>query len=460
MRMGISLGLQQRRGSASAPVYPVDDVGGVAPAFAYSPTKLRAAYSGHALRALRVSDNAELDIGFSGQELDAAALSSFLGVSSGRVIKLYDQSGNGNDTAVQTTDAQRYTPSAVLLNGHATIAATAGIFTLPSIAFSTRATSIYTVLSSRYGLSGFFELETGTSTWQFNQQYYLFNTSPTVLTPINTSISEWLAGAASFISGYNEDTRSSGALALATRTGGTLGFTASGYTSRDIMAAWIGYTRELNTTERASLKDALTTLFRCSIAPTARVVFVGDSITVGTAADDSYGYSQRITASLPQTIRGYLAATGGALLQGLVSGYASSQVKVVLTRYTGTRVAFLHMGTNDLTIGGRTAAQIYADVQSMTALMQADGASVIVSTILPNAGWSGAQQTTRTDLNTLIRDNWASFADGFCDFAADSVMGPQAAASNAALYPDGLHPSSVGHQNLAEIAEPIISALL
>jgi hypothetical protein len=59
--------------------------------------KLNAAYTGPAVRIYRVSDGAEQDFGLVGDNLDTAAISTWLGVSEGRCKRLYDQSGSGND---------------------------------------------------------------------------------------------------------------------------------------------------------------------------------------------------------------------------------------------------------------------------------------------------------------------------------------------------------------------------
>jgi len=75
-------------------------------AAAYSLRKLRAAYTGSAIRVRRSSDNAETDIGFSGGNLDTSALTSFCGSGNGFVTKWYDQSGNGRDV-IQTTAANQ-----------------------------------------------------------------------------------------------------------------------------------------------------------------------------------------------------------------------------------------------------------------------------------------------------------------------------------------------------------------
>lgn len=75
-------------------------------AAAYSTRLLDTAYSGAALRVRRSNDNAEQDIGFSGGNLDEAALTAFVGTNSAFVTTWYDQSGNARH-ATQTTAANQ-----------------------------------------------------------------------------------------------------------------------------------------------------------------------------------------------------------------------------------------------------------------------------------------------------------------------------------------------------------------
>jgi hypothetical protein len=70
---------------------------------AYSLRKLRSAYTGSAIRVRRSSDNAEQDIGFSGNDFDTAALTSFVGAGDGFVTTWYDQAGSNNATSTTTT---------------------------------------------------------------------------------------------------------------------------------------------------------------------------------------------------------------------------------------------------------------------------------------------------------------------------------------------------------------------
>ena len=71
-------------------------------AAAYSLRKLRAAYTGNAIKVRRSSDNTEQDIGFSGANLDTTALTTFCGSGNGFVTTWYDQSGNSRNVLQST----------------------------------------------------------------------------------------------------------------------------------------------------------------------------------------------------------------------------------------------------------------------------------------------------------------------------------------------------------------------
>ena len=79
-------------------------------AAAFSLSKLRAAYTGSAVRVRRSSDNAEANIGFTANgDLDTAALLAHVGSGAsdnGFVTTWYDQSGNGRDVTQATAANQ------------------------------------------------------------------------------------------------------------------------------------------------------------------------------------------------------------------------------------------------------------------------------------------------------------------------------------------------------------------
>lgn len=75
-------------------------------AFAYSLNKLRSNYNGSCLRIRRSSDNQEIDIGFSGKQVDLSAIASFCGASAGSVVTWYDQTTNNINATQPTANSQ------------------------------------------------------------------------------------------------------------------------------------------------------------------------------------------------------------------------------------------------------------------------------------------------------------------------------------------------------------------
>lgn len=436
----------------------------VSPAFLYSTARMVSAYNGSAIRVLRPSDSAEQDIGFSGNRLDETSLYGFLGTETGKVLKLYDQSGNGNHTDTQVADANRFSIGFNLRhNGNLVLMGSAALYTLPAaLTFDRRGSTFYTVADTLFGLHGYWRVGSSGDPYQISTNGSWNNVTPALYPAFNPSVVEYYLGASSVIESFNAETRTAAAKSAGTETGGIIGTSDSSYKFNGYGSCWIGYTSALSSSDRSTVKTALNYAFGTTLdTPTARVLFVGDSITVGSAGTLSYGFARRTQRALPNTVMCNQYAGAGNQVQNYVANYSTSQGKIILTTYTSTSpVVFLHMGTNDLTIGGRTAAQIYSDIQSYAALVKADGARIIISTLLPNSAWTAGQQTTRNDLNSSIRSGWASFADGLCDFANDAVMGPQAAASNTSLYSDGLHPTDTGHQYLSVLSTAAIRGLL
>jgi hypothetical protein len=68
---------------------------------AVSVRKLRTAYTGYCMQVKRSSDNTTLDIGFSNNLVDTAAILTFVGTSKGSVSIWYDQSGNNYNFTVE-----------------------------------------------------------------------------------------------------------------------------------------------------------------------------------------------------------------------------------------------------------------------------------------------------------------------------------------------------------------------
>lgn len=96
------------KGALSTPVIAGSNVilGVSNAAFGVALTRIGTFYSGPCIRVRRTSDNTQQDIGFNGNDLDTAALLSFVGGGSGFVVTWYDQSGQGRHFTQSDTGMQ------------------------------------------------------------------------------------------------------------------------------------------------------------------------------------------------------------------------------------------------------------------------------------------------------------------------------------------------------------------
>ena len=109
--LGIGLPFNPLIAAAPTPQYVLDYL--TVPAIgAYGLRQLRGAYAGACINVRRLSDNAEMDIGFVSGSLDTTTLLTFTGLSGGLITTWYDQSGNGNDLSQSTAANQPIVVSA------------------------------------------------------------------------------------------------------------------------------------------------------------------------------------------------------------------------------------------------------------------------------------------------------------------------------------------------------------
>lgn len=116
--MGRLLTLLNGSGGSSPPAPGVLDLIATQPGAAYSFRKTKNAYSGPCMRIRRSSDNAEQDIGYAGDNHDAAAAAAFIGGGSGYIRTLYDASGNNRHLEqTDTTKQPLYSASGMVFDG-------------------------------------------------------------------------------------------------------------------------------------------------------------------------------------------------------------------------------------------------------------------------------------------------------------------------------------------------------
>ncbi len=122
------------------------------------------------------------------------------------------------------------------------------------------------------------------------------------------------------------------------------------------------------------------------------------------------------------------------------------------------KVAVIWEGTNDIAVGGVSAATAYANLVSLAQNLKASGyGKVVMGTVLPR---SGLNNTTRGTLNTSIRGNTTDW-DATADVAADATIGADGANTNATYYAgDQVHLIAAGNAIAAPIFRTAIDGLL
>ncbi len=210
------------------------------------------------------------------------------------------------------------------------------------------------------------------------------------------------------------------------------------------IAALAIYSRALSSEEIAKLQQ----YFRMRYLAT-RLVFVGDSITHGTAATGAVGFSaltwlNKLKSSVD------LGVGGTTIVQMLAKASYESFAWKRVNRTLNTVV--IMGGTNDIATGA-TGAATYANLVKLCAIWRSVGWRVVVVTMLPRTG----TDAERASYNTLIRNNYATFADGLADAGGDALMGQNGQNTDTTYYNvDTVHPNDTGH---ARISTYVIAAI-
>ena len=130
--------LKKNRESSVTPTsfYPLD-VG--SPRFGWGLNRLSSSYSGSVVRLRDLSNSTELDVGLAGDDLDTASIDSWLSPTADiQVVRLFDQSGNGNHSTYDANNGGGlYVDGTLhLVNGKPAIEVTGPQFFDAAITFS------------------------------------------------------------------------------------------------------------------------------------------------------------------------------------------------------------------------------------------------------------------------------------------------------------------------------------
>lgn len=461
--------------------YPIDIIGGTAPLFAYSIVKLSSKYNGPSIRVLRPSDSAELDIRFDcNGKLSSTNLIAFLGAEEGQILKFYDQSGNGNDTQIQSTSGYRLLiniPEKSVIPGVPAIYGDPFTYSLPStLATDPRAFSFYAILSQRIfkqgaifsiGSTPSYQMYIQPDTTILNLPSAFINASTqaspnTIRTRMDPCVYEAVLSSTYSLQSQGSETFSTSAAAISSPTGGMLGNTISGgYLFSGYGAVWLGYGRTFTTLERTSARSVLESLFSTSVNSTGRILYIGDSIIAGYTGSTTArynGYTRQSIPFLSKKVPVYNLGAGGSTFANHNSWFANG-AGMILNKYTDNRIVFLQLGTNDIGSYSNTSANVITNLNSFVTTIKNTGAKCIVATILPSTNYTTIQQGYISDVNNYLKSSWQSIpADGLCDFTTQPIM--SSTPTTLPYYNDGLHPTELGYSLLAPIAATAINTLL
>ena len=180
------------------------------------------------------------------------------------------------------------------------------------------------------------------------------------------------------------------------------------------------------------------------------VVYVGDSLTAGEKG--TYPYTHYISLR-PLRGKAWTSFNIGISGKRLTEMEADANHTLNMMRGFGLNVAVIWGGTNDLAGHHGTPAEIFAVLSDFARSERKLGFKVFVVTMISREG----SDRDKDAYNALIRANWASFADGLIDLAAEPLLGADGAFRNPLFSGDGVHLADKGYALVGALAQGAIN---
>jgi len=180
-----------------------------------------------------------------------------------------------------------------------------------------------------------------------------------------------------------------------------------------------------------------------------RVVFFGNSITEGWAKHFATMFPGR-----PYIGRGISGQTTAQMVLRFRQDVVALEPAAVV----------ILAGTNDIAgnTGPATLEEIESNLAAMTELAQANGITVLLSSVLPvyDYPWKPglAPAPKIVALNAWLRQYAATRGATYVDY--HTPMADERQGMKAALAYDGVHPTEAGYRVMADIVEPLIRRAL
>ncbi len=193
-------------------------------------------------------------------------------------------------------------------------------------------------------------------------------------------------------------------------------------------------------------------------AATPQLHAIGDSITVGAGASTPWPSLLSLANQPAYTTTNW--GVYGASMKA-INGLETNRVGQRCLSSNGPSIAIVFAGTNDFNSGYGTGVTFSALAGEIQTLKQA-GCRVFVGTMISRAGGDGAGGTMDNDKNVydalILGKAKQVGADGIIDFAANPLLGADAANANTTYFnSDGIHPTQAGQQLLANAASNVLN---
>lgn len=457
---------------------------GTAPYAAYGSQRTVSGYSGPIYRLRRTSDDAVQDFACatSSDYPDYAAIATWAGSPDVRVVRWYDQTGNGRhlDAVSQAMEPWLLTTTPQdgvipLVFDHTDMRMSVGGLSLDLLNYATFVVENRETLqreSATLQLSN----EAGTTAYQ-GYAGWLRSSSPAGAVfqnnqwnPPRMRVFGWSNNGDTNMDHYgfllktNTEHRTgrqwNSTLPPQSAQRLTIGYNTVGSTAnmRARMSAVVIYPTQLSSADGISVLASLRTAYKVMPNGTWDYVVrhIGDSIAEGSTTRKLRTASSWLRDSLTKNALVFNQGVGGETM--------SSAYSARVSRYGGTNnvftgvqsVDFIQSATNDLAGGAgatlRMAPALYDQAALFVAYLKGQGKKVVLCTVLPRAdgSWQANPdyEVQRLAYNDLVRANSAG-ADYVLDLAANPVMGDTTNLADTTIWSDLIHPSSLGQRYLA-----------
>jgi lysophospholipase L1-like esterase len=440
------------------------------PLAAYSMRRLRRTYIGAAIRVRRLSDGAETDLvaGFSKSMADAFG-------SNLKIVKIYDQSGNGRDLTVVGTPPQLSYLTRPMIDFYECndttefrSAATVSLseptqfFAIDPVVGSSYLThfgggQFATRFSAgRYTQTNGADVSYGgriseRGAVQLTSEFKTGNESIRVDGETQSVFSGANAGDAPLVNGI-------------IRLGNYEGLGSGLFLGR--VGEFLLFDGGVSNRDRDTIESNQISYYLDG----KRIVVHGDSLAYGSNlglyAREAVNYGGQTRDLLGEGWDVYNRAVPGSSFNNISGGdfhlilSAASRIDVLYRPSAEQNILVISTGWNDVN-GGETALTIKAQFVAYCLARKALGWKVVVAP-LPIANYPGqpaAYPAIRLEVNAWLAQHWHEFADAYTDFSADPLIGNNADTTNTIYWQDQLHMTRAGYAVWAQYLKSSIESV-